>query len=180
MSSTQGGQGLGNVEVVGLPACYNCGQVYNLKVRINDADATRQVWGFEIGAQYKDSDATFDVRGAGVLDNAAGARTQVRVTDGSDTGVRRFVTHDSESANGNGTYPGPNNNGFVEWDVKWTAPACNERNTNVRFYVAGLAGNDNGGVSGDRTYTRTYDVPPCVVHTENPSWGGLKKTYGTR
>lgn len=175
--ATQGGVGAGSVAVTGLPQCYVCGQTYELTVTIADNDQTRKIWGFEIGIQYKDNDPTFDTRGAGTLDNAAGARTQKVQTDGLDgSGVRQFITHDPLSANGDGTYDGQLNG--ASWKVKWTAPACDERNSNVRVYVAGLAGNSNGTVSGDRTYNATYDVPPCVVPTKTHTWGSLKGTTG--
>jgi hypothetical protein len=168
-----GGQGNGSVEVIGLPGCYVAGQTYNLKVRITDPDATRLRWGFEVGALYTEGNL-WDNFSAGVIDNAAGARTQ-KVTS-ADT-QRQFITHDPASANGDGTHPGAAGP-MIEWDFQWTAPGATERQTQVCFYVAGLAGDNDESRAGDRTYTNRQCVQPCgPVGTHGKTWGEVKARY---
>lgn len=168
-----GGTGAGKVEVIGLPGCYVAGQTYNLKVRITDADATRLRWGFEVGALYTEGNH-WDQVSAGTIANAAGARTQ---TVTSADGLRKFVTHDPASANGDGTYPGTAGP-TIEWDFTWTAPAANERNTQVCFYVAGLAADNGEDRAGDRTYTNKQCINPCgPVDAHKSTWGHVKSHY---
>lgn len=168
-----GGTGTGKVEVIGLPGCYVAGQTYNLKVRITDADPTRMRWGFEVAALYNEGNH-WDNVSAGTIANAAGARTK-SVT--SADGLRKFITHDPASANGDGTHAGTGGP-TIEWDFTWTAPAATERNTQVCFYVAGLAADNGEDRAGDRTYTNKQCINPCgPVETHRESWGRLKQHY---
>ena len=170
---TPGGAGNGKVEVIGLPTCYEAGKTYDLKVRITDPDTTRKRWGFEVGAQYSEGNQ-WDAVGAGTIDNAAGARTKKLTSVDSQ---RNFITHDKSSTNGDGTYAGTASP--AEWAFKWTAPGGTMRQTKVCFYVAGLAADNSGDESGDRTYTNKFCLDPCAATaTHEGSWGRLKVHYG--
>jgi hypothetical protein len=160
----------GMVEILGLPGCYAAGQVYNLQIKVTDANATR--WGFEVGAQY-DEGNHHDYFSAGSIDNAAGARTQ-KVT--SADGQRSFITHDPASAAGDGTYPGQA--ASATWDFKWTAPGIGDRQTRICFYVAGLAADNDEGRAGDCTYNTKVCINPCgPVDTKKSTWGDVKSQY---
>jgi hypothetical protein len=160
----------GKVEVLGLPGCYVPGQVYDLSVKVTDANATR--WGFEVGAQYSEGNQQ-DYNSAGSIDNDPAARTQ-KVT--SADGQRSFITHSKASANGDGTYPGQA--GSATWNFKWTAPGAADRQTTVCFYVAGLAADNDGTTDGDCTYNTTVCVDPCgPTPTHRTTWGEVKTRY---
>jgi len=163
----------GKVEILGLPACYAAGQTYALQVKDTDANAKR--WGFEVGAQYSEGNAN-DYISAGTIANAAGARTQKKT---SADGLRSFITHDKNSANGDGTYPSAVAPGSVTYNFSWTAPGIGDRQTRICFYVAGLAGDNSSDEDGDCTYNTTVCINPCgPVNTKKSSWGQVKSFYG--
>ncbi len=162
----------GKVEITGLPACYVAGQAYNLTVKVTDPNARR--WGFEVGAQYNEGNAN-DYTSAGSIANVAGQPT---TTVNSDDGLRSFITHNgaATSPNGDGTYAGQAN--AAQWNLKWTAPGGTDRQTPICFYVAGLAGNNDGTTDGDCTYTTKVCMNPCgATSTKRSSWGELKVHY---
>ena len=160
----------GSVQILGLPGCYVAGQTYTLDVKVTDAQASR--WGFEVGVQYNEGNQ-FNYVTAGTLANAAGARTQI-VT--SADGQRSFVTHNSASANGDGTFAGQT--GSATYTFTWTAPGGAQLQTAICFYVAGLAANNNDARSGDCTYTAKVCLQPCgPVHTQSSTWGEVKSYY---
>ena len=160
----------GKVEILGLPECYTPGQAYDLSVKVSDANMTR--WGFEVGAQYSEGN-DHDYESAGTIDNAAAARTK-KIT--SADGMRSFITHDPASANGDGTYP--TQAGSATWNFTWTAPGVGQRQTQICFYVAGLAADNDEGRSGDCTYNTKVCLNPCgPVETKKSTWGEVKSYY---
>jgi hypothetical protein len=162
----------GKVEITGLPGCYVAGQTYNLTIKVTDANARR--WGFEVGAQYTEGNQ-WDYVSAGSIDNVAGQRTK-KVT--SADGQRSFITHNSgpNSPNGDGTFAGQA--GSAQWNFTWTAPGGTARQTQVCFYVAGLAGNNDQTSDGDCTYNTKVCVQPCgPVETRHSTWGEVKVRY---
>ena len=160
----------GGVELLGLPGCYVAGQAYTLTVKVTDPSARR--WGFEVGAQYSEGNQ-FDYVTAGTLANAAGQRTQ-SVT--SADGQRTFITHNSASPNGDGTFAGQA--ASAQWSFTWTAPGGTQRQTQVCFYVAGLAGNNDDTRNGDCTYNTKVCINPCgPVPTRRSNWGEVKAHY---
>jgi hypothetical protein len=162
----------GAVENPGIPNCYVPGQQYRFKIKVTDADATRLRWGFEVGVQYSEGNQ-WDNYSAGTLANAPGARTAI-VT--STDNQRKFVGHDRGSANGDGTYAGQA--GSAEWEFLWTAPGVNDRQTQVCFYIAGVAADNDDGRAGDRTYNDKKCMGPCgATDVNESSWGRLKTTY---
>jgi len=158
----------GSIEVTGVPACYQPGQKYTITVKVSDPTATR--WGFEISAQYSEGNE-FDNYSAGTLATIAGQRTALVP---SADGLRQFISHDAESADGDGTYETQATS--AQWNVEWTAPTT--RTTQVCFYAAGIAANANGGRTGDRTYTKKICTQSCQpVPTRHHTWGEVKERF---
>lgn len=163
------GPNQGSVEVLGVPSCYVPGEKYVLTVKVSDPNASR--WGFEIGVQYNEGNA-FDTTSAGILDNLAGQPT---TGVSSPDGARNFVTHNQNSGDIDGTYPGQT--GSASWNVTWTAPDV--RTTPVCIYVAGVAANNNDGRSGDRTYNGKICIEACgATRGTRSTWGQVKRRYG--
>lgn len=149
------------------PACYDGGQVFNLTVTVTDPDTTRKRWGFAVGVQYNEGNSMDGVQ-AGTLDNDGGLTAKVD----APAGGRHQIGHDNSKSDGtwNGTYQGKA--GSATWPFKWTAPTSHQ--TPVRFYLCGVAADNDGSDSGDRTCCRTYDINPCTTPLEGRTWGSLK------
>ena len=165
------GANMGSVAVTGIPACYNPGQVYQLTVTVSDPAAVR--WGFELGVQYDEGNVN-DNSSAGTLAIPAGTPAAI-VTSGEPAlgQSRMFATHDA-NATPDGTYPTQANS--ASWRVDWTAPAG--RVTPVCFWYAGVAADNDGGRTGDRTYTGKTCIGPCgATETKHKSWGRVKSYY---
>ena len=121
--------------------------------------------------QYNEGNA-FDNMTAGMLENAAGAPTDTVI---SPDGMRTFVTHNQNSGDIDGTYPG--RMGSASWNVKWTAPTV--RVTPICFYFAGVCANNDNTPKGDRTYVDSLCIPPCdsLTSGKRTTWGELKRRY---
>jgi hypothetical protein len=156
----------GSVVVSGIPSCYEPGHAYKLTVTVSDSSAMR--WGFELGVQYNENNE-WDKFTAGTL--TAGAASD---TVASADGLRTFVTHQQNSGDIDGTYPGKTKS--ASWSVTWTAPVV--RATPVCIYVAGVAANNNDRKTLDRTYNDKICIEPCgATRSQRETWGQLKLRY---
>jgi uncharacterized protein (TIGR03437 family) len=126
---------------------YTPGQKQRIRVVITDANGRN--YGFQASARLASNETSGQ---AGRFDGASGLLV--------------ICSNDSErSASGNCPanaplefieHSRPSTSGTFEFD--WTAPATDVGN--VKFYVAGNAGNANGSTSGDRIYTASYTLTP--------------------
>jgi hypothetical protein len=129
----------GGLTVTGLPgATYTPGQVYNFSIKINHATANRSIWGFAIKAVN-----TTDNKVVGTFSSAS-ANASLK---GSATANTAELSHTNAPVTGNaGNYTFAN--------LTWTAPSMPGANdANIRFYVTGNAGNNDGSETGDYIYT---------------------------
>jgi hypothetical protein len=121
--------GDGDMSISG-PEFFSPGQTYTISVGLSDPGQSR--WGFEI--------TPLDIGSIAITDPA---NTQL-----SNSGDNTYVKHTSA-----GTYAG-NQNGPVSWSFDWTAP--DNPPSQVVFYAAGNAANNNGSGSGDFIYTTSF------------------------
>jgi hypothetical protein len=120
---------------------YQAGQTY--QVTVNIAKAGASIFGF--------SGVALDASGANIGTIVAGSDNHTQASSASGT---------------NRTYVLQNMNGGLAADQKtftfsWTAPAT--ASGNVSFYFTGLAGNNNGGNSGDYVYSTTLTLTPASM-----------------
>ncbi len=163
------------LQILDLPATYWPDSTYTIRVRMTSTFAVPRRWGFQMVAIDA---ATGD--SAGTLLNV-NANTQVLYGAGNYVG-RRYIEHTL-----NGTYA--NNNGPVEWSVRWRAPHVPV--ARVIFCAAGNAANNSDSNTGDHIYTTrdTTDLDlnvgvPVPAHaglalsaSPNPSRGGTRLTF---
>ena len=123
--------GDGSLALAGAPERYLPGQTYSLTVTIADPGQAR--WGFQMTAQAENG--------------AAGrfAITDPVNTQLSNPGFGSYVKHTNAGTRRGST------NGPVSWSVDWTAPAAGAGT--VRFYLAGVAADNNGSFFNDYVYT---------------------------
>jgi len=128
---------------------YVPGTTQLVHVAIADPQASR--WGFELTARPV-NDTTQE---AGTFTPVDPTVVTVRCDNGTTTGspapcngLREFAEHAGQL----NTTPGA---GFT-FDINWTPPATEVGA--ITFYVAALAANGDGAVTGDRTYTATQTV----------------------
>ena len=133
------------------PANYTPGQTYSIEVRHTTSDSTRARWGFELTALTSTGNAA-----AGTF-----ASTSSNTTTLTSSG-RRYVDQSSS-----GTFR--NQTGGAVWTFNWTAPATNVGA--IKFYAAGLQANNNGGPSGDQTYTAVQEIQLAPVIVPNHDFG---------
>jgi hypothetical protein len=120
---------------------YQAGQTY--QVTVNIAKVGASIFGF--------SGVALDATGANIGTIVAGSDNHTQSSSASGT---------------NRTYVLQNMNGGLAADQKtftfsWTAPAT--ASGNVNFYFTGLAGNNNGGNSGDYVYSTTLTLTPASM-----------------
>ena len=140
--------GSGSVVISGVPDVYQPDQEYTLTVKVSHG--MFHLWGFQVTAldssnrgvgtfRVIDSTTTRKLNGSGAL----AGRTYV---DQTQSGMHSGQSHDAS------------------WQVAWKAPAADAGR--ITFYAAALAANDNGGSSGDSTYTtsvKTGVTTPMVI-----------------
>lgn len=149
--------GDGALEVTGLPAQYDPGQVYDVTVRLSDPEQSR--WGFMLTVLNAANE------GAGSFTITDVMRTQLSDNAAPDAD---YVKHTSEGTD-NGTPDGP-----VSWTFQWTAPP----DPSVVFYVAGNAANGDFSSGGDYIYT--VQIPLDRVQSTPilpASWSRVKNLY---
>jgi len=155
----------GSVSILGAPALFRAGRTYRLTVHLAStqtaASSTRN-WGFQMTAVD-----TADGQGAGTFTVVNAAETKLVAGSGSYA-TRSYVDQIATGTKDGAVSP-------VEWQVDWTAPATSS--TRVRFFAAGLAGDGDGGTSGDWVYTGTAATTDTVTAALPRTWGAVKSTY---
>jgi hypothetical protein len=155
----------GAVEILDLPALYDPGDTYPIRVRLA-SDSTEvfpgRLWGFQIGSVAKISG---EGAGTWILPSDS---LQIVTGYPGDYATRNYVEHTTI-----GTRPGLG--GPVEWTFSWRAPDPGVGT--VGFYIAGNAANGNGGPDGDFIYTAHDSVPDASTSVARVSWGKVKAKY---
>jgi hypothetical protein len=138
--------GPGSVRIDDVPAVYEPGDQYTLRVAVQQGG--RQRFGFQLTAIDKDGDRV------GTLAPVSGD-SQINPVTGE--GDRQYLNHSQA-----GTLPTSSGTRF--WQVRWTAPATDKGT--VRFYVAGNAANGDGTNQNDYIYTNSAisESPTTVVN----------------
>jgi Reeler domain len=133
----------GGLIVTGLPgATYTPGQVYNFGIKINHATANRQIWGFAIKA-------------VNIVDNKVVGTFS---TTNSNASLKGSATANTTELSHAGAATTANASNYTYANLTWTAPAVPGANdANIRFYVTGNAGDNDGGEAGDYIYTTTLN-----------------------
>ena len=133
-SPITGSSGL-SIQLVGSPACYTINQQYSIVVNFS-VNSNRR--GFELTAV----DASGNAVGTLAIINPINTHTTI------STGAngRQYVGHDTTGS-------------AAAWAFKWTAPSAYVGP--VTFYVAALAANGDGLVTGDQTYYGSLQFAAC-------------------
>jgi hypothetical protein len=139
--------GDGMLALLDLPASYEEGVAYDLRVELQDPGQMR--WGFELTVL----DDVMNEQ-AGTLEITDAVNTQLSDNPSPDAD---FVKH-----TGTGTFAGTPD-GPVTWDFRWVAPAGD---ADLTFYVAGNAANNNGNTSGDFIYLITAELSASTIGVE--------------
>ena len=129
--------------MVGSPAGYTPGQVYNFTVNAGQS----AVYGFELTALNASNNA------AGTL-ALAGATSSISALQSA--GGRQYINH--KNANSNNA-----------WSFKWTAPASGD----VYFYLAVINGDGDSTNSGDQCRTKAYKLTTTAALTPFNSSVGI-------
>ncbi len=139
----------GGITVTGLPSgTYSAGRAYTFSITINHATANRKVWGFAIKAVN-----TTDNMVVGSF-SSANANASLK---GTITGNTAELSHAAAPVTANAA-------AYTFSNLTWTAPAApTGKEANIRFYITGNAGDNNGNESGDYIYTKTVDASLSVV-----------------
>jgi hypothetical protein len=129
----------GNVTATGLPSgTYTAGTVYNFSITITHSAANRTRWGFAIKAVNT------------VNNNVVGtfSTTNTNASVKGTTNTIELSHAAAPSVASSKTYTFSN--------LKWTAPTTPIANeTNIKFYIVGVAGDASGNESGDYVYSTT-------------------------
>ena len=138
-----GSSGSGFVELIGVPAAVQPDTVYDLLVRVMDAEQAGA--GFEISVE--DDDLNFI--GALVVSDSTNTQFAERSTN--------WITH-TLTGYGNSVDEWMDSGGMVEYAFQWQSPATLP-NDPFAFYVSGNAVDNNHDFVGDHVYTTTVSVP---------------------
>jgi hypothetical protein len=156
----------GGIEILGLPATYEPGQVIPLRVHLwsdSTLDDVEPLWGFEMTAVR-----TQDGAGAGRWE--PGDPDTFAVVPGFGAFATRSYIEQTFFGARLGLHGG------VEWTFNWRAPA--EEAGDIVFYVAGVAGNGNDEPgAGDFVYTGNATTRSGVVSNRATTWGALKTRF---
>ena len=155
----------GGVEVVGLPAEYEAGASYPIRVRAWSDSTTNlpnRKWGFELTAVRADNG-----EGAGMFVVPYPDTLQLKAGGGSFAS-RLYVEH-TDNGNRDGLV------GPVEWAFTWIAP--DPPAGTVKLFVAGNAANGDLGPDGDFIYTNSATVIDHTTPALRATWGDLKRRY---
>ncbi len=139
--------GSGYVQINGLPAAYQPGEVYNFTVRVSDA--TQAGAGFELSVEA-------DGAHVGTISVADPTLTQLIFDQNGNT----YIGHTSQGV-GQSVTNWPSNGGMVDYPVRWQAPTTEIGP--VHFYAAGNAINNNHNPIGDIIYTTAATLDPRVA-----------------
>lgn len=151
----------GSITLTGLPTTYVPGTTYPFSIKIAHATANRTIWGFSIKAV---DTLTHAVIGTWTTTNA---NTSIKGTAGGSSYELSHANAATSAAASSYTYSGLN----------WTAPAVPTAvQARVKFYVAAVAGNNNGSEAGDYVYTTSFTSNQQVVAPPPPA---CTFTYGS-
>src|SRR5262245_51486969 len=147
----------GGVKILDLPANYEPGQTYALRVHFatdSTASFAFRRWGFEMTAVRAS-----DGEGAGTWELMSGDNLQVVMGSG-DFATRAYVEHSFDATHEGNASP-------VEWSLQWKAPDV--ASGTVYFFAAGNAANGNLGNDGDFIFTTSDSVPDLTSPTVSSS-----------
>lgn len=136
--------GGGSVVATGLPSgTYTPGTAYNFTIKINHGTSDKTVWGFAIKA-------------VNTVDNTC---TGTFSTTNANASVKgSLANQDLELSHATAATSGAANN-YTYLNLKWTAPASPTANeSNIRFYIVGVAGDNDGSEAGDYVYSTTVNA----------------------
>jgi hypothetical protein len=128
--------GDGIIEILGIPESVIAGETYTLQVKISHPILTK--WGFEVSAKTSNNTQ------AGLL----AVTDSTHTLSGSQDGIT-YIKHRTA-----GTYVGQSESAI--WQMVWIAP--DTINTDIYFYVSGVAANNAYGNSGDYVYTTSLSI----------------------
>ena len=143
------GGGITSITIANGVTEYTPGQTYSVTVSISQSAINR--FGFQVVAL-----ADKDNSNAGTFNIVESGRTQIIPGSGTLSN-RNYITY---------TFPGTAalNTGYSEWTFEWTAPASNEGS--VTFFLAAIAGNDDGTDSGDKCYLNSLTLTSAALGVE--------------
>jgi hypothetical protein len=123
----------------GIPAQFTPGQTYSGTVSLRSNGSS--VWGFELAVK----DTALQAQ-AGNLVVTDAVHTQTK----TGTVNSQLITYLTHTAAGNyGGQSGP-----VSWNFNWTAPSSSQ--PKVIFYLAALAGDNDGGTGNDSVFALSF------------------------
>lgn len=142
--------GSGELVISGVPGTYTAGQQIAVTVRLSQSDAV--IYGFQMTAV----DGLGQGSGIFTIPTENPSRMQILTNHfgGPTLQDRQYVEHTVDGLS-NGQF------GFNSWTFTWTAPA--QTAGKVDFYLAGNAGNSDGGMNGDYIYTTTASSLPAAA-----------------
>jgi hypothetical protein len=153
--------GGGSIQILGVPAQYNPGSTYPIRVHIEHGTVGPDVpsWGFELTA-IRNSDY-------GKADSlvSLGAETQIQTNVSNP--ARKYVSH---TAAGNDAGKADS----TTWVFHWIAPASGSGG--VSFWVSGVAGTGNG-TNGSYVYDASANSTQATTGVESTTWGQIKRIY---
>jgi len=155
----------GGVTATGLPTTtYLAGQTYNFSIRINHGSATMTNWGFAIKAVN-----TVDNDVVGTFSTTSSNAS----LKGTVAGKTAELSHsNAPSIAASSTYT------FV--NLKWTAPAVPTINqSNIRFYIVGVAGDSDGSEAGDYVYSTTVNASLSTLPVTLYSFNAIAQQNNT-
>ncbi|MBL0358940.1 MAG: hypothetical protein IPP72_19650 [Chitinophagaceae bacterium] len=134
----------GNVIATGLPTgTYVAGQTYNFSIKITRTAGGMTNWGFAIKAVN-----TVDNDVVGTF-SSTNANASLKGTVAGKTAELSHSNAPATAASSNYTF----------LNLKWTAPSTPTTNqTNIRFYIVGVAGDNDGSEAGDYVYSTTVSA----------------------
>ncbi len=133
------------IEISGLPEKYKTGESYEITLSMKEKG--KKVFGFEVSV------ANADIAPVGELQVADAKHTQlIESTRYAAYSNLQFLTHTAKGIRG------PKKGFSQEWKFSWQAPDSLAGAAN--FYFAFNAGNGNKKKTGDRIYTRSFEIAP--------------------
>ncbi len=135
----------------GIPAQFSPGQTYSGTITL--ASNGSSVWGFELAVK----DTTLQAQ-AGTIVVTDAVHTQTK----TGTVNSQLITYLTHTATGNyGGQGGP-----VTWNFNWTAPPVSQ--PTVKFYIAALAGDNDGSETGDSVFALSFTATATGTAVDDP------------
>lgn len=136
--------GGGGLVVTGLPTTtYLAGQAYNFSIKVNFGAASRTIWGFAIKAVNTTNN------------NVVGTFS----TTNPNASIKGSVANQDVELSHSTAATTTAANTYTYTNLTWTAPATpNANESSIRFYITGVAGDNDNSEAGDYVYTTTQSV----------------------